>query len=83
MEKNLDKNLENKFPCFPLLNLLLRVPYTHRIDRRNNQFQIMQKIFTGLENAFVGPGWSWKPHKSKEHIFLHRNYTKKYLNSDK
>ena len=32
----------------------------------------MQKIFTGLENAFVGTGWSWKPHKSKEHIFLHR-----------
>ena len=48
---------------------LLRVPYTHRIDRENNQFQIMQKIFTGLENAFVGTGWSWKPHKSKEHIF--------------
>ena len=66
-----------EFPCFPLLNLLLRIPYTHRIDRGNNQFQIMQKIFTGLENAFVGTGWSWKPHKSKEHIFLHRNYTQK------
>ena len=62
---------------------LLRVPYTHRIDRENNQFQIMQKIFTGLENAFVGTGWSWKPHKSKEHIFLHRNYTQKNLNSEK
>ena len=58
MEKNLDKNQKNKFPCFPLLNLLLSVPYTHRTDRRNNQFQSMQKNFTGLENAFVGTGWS-------------------------
>ena len=33
-------------------------PYTHRIDRGNTHFQIMQKIFTGLENAFVGTGWS-------------------------
>ena len=29
-------------------------PYT---DRGNKRFQIMQKIFTGLENAFVGNGW--------------------------
>ena len=32
-------------------------PYTHRIDRGNTHFQIMQKIFTGLENTFVGTGW--------------------------
>ena len=35
----------------------------------------MPKIFTELENAFAGPGWAWKPHKSKDHIFLHRSYT--------
>ena len=43
----------------------------------------MQKIFTGLENAFVGTGWSWKPHKSKEHIFYIETILKKYLNSEK
>ena len=37
----------------------------------------MHKIFTGLENAFAGPGWVWKPHKSKDQIFLHRNYVQK------
>ena len=37
----------------------------------------------GLENAFVGTGWSWKPHKSKEHIFLHRNYTQKNISTPK
>ena len=31
-------------------------PYTHRIDRGNTHFQIMQKIFTGLENTFMGSG---------------------------
>ena len=43
----------------------------------------MQKIFTGLENAFVGTGWSWKPHKSKEHIFYIEIILKKNLNSEK
>ena len=43
----------------------------------------MQKIFTGLENAFAGPGWAWKPHKSKDHKFLHRNYIQKIFNSEK
>ena len=28
-------------------------PYTPRIDRGNTHFQIIKKIFTGLENAFV------------------------------
>ena len=32
-------------------------PYTHRIDRGNKRLQIMQKIFTELENAFAGNGW--------------------------
>ena len=32
-------------------------PYRHRIDRGNTHFQIMQKIFTWLENAFAGTGW--------------------------
>ena len=40
-------------------------------------------MFTGLENAFAGPGWAWKPHKSKDQIFLHRNYVQKNLNSEK
>ena len=45
--------------------------------RGNIPFRNMQNIFTGLENAFAGPGWPWKPHKSKEQIFLHRSYTQK------
>ena len=58
-------------------------PYTHRIDRGNTHFQIMQKNVTWLENTFVGTGWSWKPHKSKEHNFLHRNYTPKFFSTPK
>ena len=58
-------------------------PYTHCIDRGNKHFQIMQKIFTCLENAFVGTGWPWKPHKSKVHNFLHRNYTPKIFSTPK
>ena len=33
-------------------------PYTHRIDRGNTRFPDHVKIFTGLENAFAGNGWS-------------------------
>ena len=43
----------------------------------------MHKIFTGLENAFAGPGWVWKPHKSKDQIVLHRNYIQKYFSTPK
>ena len=46
----------------------------HRLESGNIPFRNMQNTFTGLENAFAGPGWPWKPHKSKEQIFLHRNY---------
>ena len=42
---------------------------------RKYNFSEHVKIFTGLENAFAGPGWVWKPHKSEDHNFLHRNYT--------
>ena len=37
----------------------------------------MPKIFTGLENAFAGPGWAWKPHKSKDQIFYIETMSKK------
>ena len=53
------------------------IPYTHRRESGNDTFQNMPQIFTGLENAFAGPGWAWKPHKSKDQIFLHRNYVQK------
>ena len=43
----------------------------------------MQKISTGLENAFVNTGWSWKSHKSKERIFLHQNYTPQKFSTPK
>ena len=55
----------------------MQFPYTHRLESGNIPFRNMQNICTGLENAFAGPGWLWKPHKSKDHIFLHRNYTQK------
>ena len=74
-----------------LNNPYWKIPHTHRIDRGNKQFQIMQKISTGLENAFVNTGWSWKSHKSKERIFyietiLHKNSQlrkKKWKNFDR
>ena len=40
-------------------------------------FQNMPHIFAGLENAFAGPGWTWKYHKSKVQEILHRNYIQK------
>ena len=58
-------------------------PYTPRMDRGNTHFQIIKKIFTWLENPFVGTGRSWKPHKWKEHNFLHRNYTPKFFSTPK
>ena len=58
-----------------------RVPYTHRLESGNIPFRNMQNIFTGLENAFAGPGWPWKPHKSKDHIFLHRNYVQNFFST--
>ena len=51
--------------------------------RGNIPFRNMQNIFTGLENAFAGPGWPWKPHKSKEQIFLHRSYTPNFFAIEK
>ena len=53
------------------------IPYTHRRESGNNTFQNMHKIFTGLENAFAGPGWVWKPHKSKDQIFYIETMSKK------
>ena len=50
------------------------IPYTHRWESENNTFQNTLRIFTGLENAFAGPGWTWKYHKSKDQGFLHQNY---------
>ena len=41
----------------------------HRLESGNIPFRNMQNTITGLENAFAGPGWPWKPHKSKEQIF--------------
>ena len=58
-------------------------PYTPIMDRGNTHFQIIKKIFTELENTFVGTGRSWKPHKWKEHNFLHRNYTPKFFSTPK
>ena len=58
-------------------------PYTPRMDRGNTHFQIIKKIFTELENKFVGTGRSWKPHKWKEHNFLHRNYTQQIFSTPK
>ena len=43
----------------------------------------MDKIFTGLENAFAGLGWVWKPQKSKDQIFLHRNYAQFFFSTPK
>ena len=43
----------------------------------------MDKIFTGLENAFAGPGWVWKPHKSKDHIFYIETMSKKIFSTPK
>ena len=62
-----------------------RVPYryTHRLESRNIPFRNMQKIFTGPENTFAVPGWPWKPHKSKDNIFLHRSYTPKIFSTKK
>ena len=61
-----------------------RIPYTHRWESENNTFQNMPHIFTGLENAFTGPVWSWKYHKSKVYTFLHPNYIQRnFLNSEK
>ena len=57
--------------------------YTHCQESGNDTFQNMLKIFTGLENVFAGPGWVWKPHKSKDQIFLHRNYIQKYFSTPK
>ena len=50
---------------------------------RKHTFPDHQKIFTWLENAFVCTGRSWKPHKRKEHIFLHRNYIPKNFSTPK
>ena len=33
----------------------------------------MPLIFSGLENRFAGPGWTWKHKKWKDQKFLHRN----------
>ena len=55
------------------------IPYT----RGNNTFQNMPQISTGLENSFAGPGWVWKPHKSKDQIFLHRNYVQIFFSTPK
>ena len=53
------------------------IPYTHRWESENNTFQNTLRIFTGLENAFAGPGWTWKYHKSKDQKILHQNYIQK------
>ena len=57
--------------------------YTHRQESGNDTFQNMIKKFNGLENVFAGPGWVWKPYKSKDRIFLHRNYIQKYFSTPK
>ena len=67
----------------PLYTHCMQFPYTHRLESGNIPFRNMQNIFTGLENAFAGPGWPWKPHKSKEHIFLHRSYTQIFFATPK
>ena len=60
-EKFIEKKIREKFSDFfgheNHSKPTREYPYTHRIDRGNTHFQIMQKIFTGLENAFVGTGW--------------------------
>ena len=53
------------------------IPYTHRWESGNDTFQNTLHIFTGLENAFTGPGWTWKYHKSKDQKNLHPNYISK------
>jgi len=53
------------------------IPYTHRWESGNDTFQNMPHMFSGLENAFAGPGWTWKHKKWKDQTFLHRNYIPK------
>ena len=49
---------------------------------RFRDFRVV-KIVIGLEHAFAGPGWAWKPHKSKDQIFYIETMSKKFLNSEK
>ena len=53
------------------------IPYTHRWESGNDTFQNTPHMFSGLENAFAGPGWTWKHKKWKDQTFLHRNYIPK------
>ena len=57
----------------PLYTHCMQFPYAHRLESGNIPFQNIQKIFTGLENAFAVLGASWKPHKSKVRSILHRS----------
>ena len=53
------------------------IPYTHRFESGNDTFQNMPHMFSGLENTFDGPGWTWKHKKWKDQTFLHRIYIPK------
>ena len=57
------------------------IPYTHRWESGNDTFQNMPHMFSGLENAFAGPGWTWKHKKWKDQTFLHRNYIPKIFST--
>ena len=57
------------------------IPYTHRFESGNDTFQNMPHMFSGLENAFAGPGWTWKHKKWKDQTFLHRNYIPKFFST--
>ena len=59
----------------------IRVLPNAPLRERNDTFQNMQHIFSGLENAFAGPGWTWKHKKWKDQKFLHRNYIPKIFST--
>ena len=64
----------------PLYTHCMQFPYAHRLESGNIPFQNIQKIFTGLENAFAVLGAPWKPHKSKVQTILPaRNIHEKFI----
>ena len=55
--------------------------YTHRWESGNDTFQNMPHMFSGLDNAFARPGWTWRHKKWKDQTFLHRNYIPKIFST--
>ena len=53
-------------------------PYTPRIDRGNAHFQIIKKIFTGLENTFVGTDGPENLRNGKNIIFYIETISQKF-----